>query len=162
MTNMKRTSLLCSMALFLAIGIVGLTHSQEGSAQERAGGGLDVPEWDQAAVTKRAIELELTLREASQRGIKASPQQTALQQRDRNAAQSVIKRAHERSEDYAKKMRAGWNRDESETYFRGVVEAVESIWATAGDAVPDENATALIARLRRLLDELEVSYAAGQ
>ena len=115
-------------------------------------------DWDQAAVTSLANELELTLQVAEKQSMNAPPQQTVLQQRDRDAAQAVIHRAREASEVYARRMRSGWDREDSEAYFRAVLEEVGHIWETAGDAVPAESAKPLIDRLRSLTEELRVWY----
>ena len=123
--------------------------------------GQDLGEgWDDGVATKLATDLERTLRDAYERSLKAPPQQTVLQQRQRDAAQGVIRRARDRSEDYARKMRAGWTREASEPYFRIVADEVAQIWDTAGDAEPAESAKPLIDRLRKILDELRALYDA--
>lgn len=145
----------CLLTLLVAFSLTGLATSEdnnEDSNTEKA--------WDQAAVTKLANELEQTLREAYEQSLKAPPQQTALQQRERDAAQGVIRRARDLGVDYARKMRAGWDRGASEPYFRAVVDEVEYVWTTAGDAVPAESAKPRIDRLQRILDELRALYDA--
>lgn len=118
------------------------------------------PSWDQAAATKLATELEQTLREAYEKSLKAPPQQTALQQRERDAAQGVIRRARDLGESYARRMRAGWDRGASEPYFRAVAEEVEYVWTTAGSAVVAKAAQPRVDRLQRILDELRALYDA--
>lgn len=114
--------------------------------------------WDAAAVTKLAGTLEETLEEIYARSQDAPVQQTALQQRERDAAQGQIRRARDLGVDYAHRIRTGWTRDESDPYFRSVVEAVDEIWETAGDAVPQESAKPLIERLRTILADLQARY----
>lgn len=116
--------------------------------------------WDQAAATKLATELEQTLQKSYESSLKAPPQQTALQQRERDAAQGGIRRARDLGEEYARKMRAGWDRGASEPYFRVVAEEMENVWTTAGRAEPAESARPRIDRLRRILDELRALYDA--
>jgi hypothetical protein len=123
--------------------------------------GQDVGEgWEDGVATKLATDLEQTLREAYERSLKAPPQQTAFQQRQRDAAQGVIRRARDLGEDYARKMRGGWTREASEPYFRIVAAEVANIWDTAGDAEPAESAKPLIDRLQEILDELRALYDA--
>jgi hypothetical protein len=114
--------------------------------------------WDAATVTKLADELENILRDAYQFSLKAPPQETAFQQRERDAAQGVIRSSRDLSEDYARRIRAGWTRGESEPYFRRVAEEVDQIWETAGNAVPAESAAPLLERLQRTLDALSALY----
>ncbi len=116
--------------------------------------------WDDGVVTKLATDLEETLQDGYKQSLKAPPQQTVVQQRRRDAAQGVIRRARDLSEDYARKMRAGWTREASEPYFRAVFGEVAHIWDTAGDAAPAESAKPLIDRLQKILQELRTRYDA--
>ena len=117
--------------------------------------------WDDGAVTQLATDLEKTLQDGYKQSLKAPLQQTVLQQRRRDAAQGVIRRARDLSEDYARKMRAGWSREASEPSFRAVFEEVAHIWDTAGDAAPAESAKPLIDRLQKILEELRTRYDAA-
>jgi hypothetical protein len=118
-------------------------------------------DWDQAAATKLATDLEDTLQTVYGNSLKAPPQQTALQQRERDAAQGTIRRARDLSVDYARKMRAGSTREASEPHFRAVVDEVAYIFETAGDAVPAASAKPLIDQLHLILDELRARYDAA-
>ena len=95
----------CLLTLLVAFSLTGLATSEDNNEDSNTENA-----WDQAAVTKLAPELEQTLREAYEQSLKAPPQQTALQQRERDAAQGVIRRARDLAVDYARKMRAGWDR----------------------------------------------------
>jgi len=117
--------------------------------------------WDDEVATRLAIELEQTLDEAYERSLTAPPQRTALQQRERDAAQGIIRRARDLGQEYAGKMRAGLSRNATEAYFRNVVEVVDDIWDTSGDAVPAISAKPLIERLKRILEELQALYDAA-
>ncbi len=141
-------------AVFLMI--VTLVLSLAGTAIGEDAGEED--SWDQVAVTKLAKELEQILQEAQQRSSKAPPQQTVLQQRDLNAAKSVIRRAGDMSKDFARRLEAGWGREDSEPYFRAVNEEVELIFDTAGSAVPVESSEGMIDRLHAILDALQKWY----
>ncbi len=138
------------MASSVAFSFAAVANSQE------VGDG-----WDQEVATKLATDLEQTLRDAYEKSLKAPPQQTVLQQRGRDAAQGVIRRARDLSADYARKMRAGWSRQASEPHFRAVMDEVAHIWETGGDAVPAESAKPLIDRLQKILDELQARYDAA-
>jgi len=153
MSISKRNRLFVSIltASFVALFVVGAGASLEDAKIL----------WDNEVATKLAIDLEQTLDEAYERSLKAAPQRTAFQQRERDAAQGVIRRARDLSREYADKMRAGWSRNATEAYFRNVVEEVADIWDTSGDAVPAISAKPIIERLKRILDELQALYDAA-
>ena len=65
-----------------------------------------------------------------------------------------------RGEDYAQRMREGWDREASSPYFQAVAEEVERIWVTAGDAEPAESSKPAIERLQSLLAKLRAIYNA--
>lgn len=140
------------MVSLLVLSLAGSAGGEEEN-EEKA--------WDQAAVTKLAIELSQTLRESYAERSKAPPQQTAFQQRERDAALAVVRRARDLSEDYARQMRAGSTREDSDPLFRAVVDEVAHVWDTAGDAVPPESAKPRIDRLQRILEELRAWYDAA-
>ena len=119
-------------------------------------------QWDDAVVTKLAIDLEETLQAAYKSSLEAPPQRTALQQRERDAAQGAIRRSRDLSVDYARRMRAGSSPEASEPYFRAVVDEVAYIFETAGDAVPSNSAMPLIDRLHLILDQLQAQYDAAE
>lgn len=132
---------------FLSIGVAAAQHADDG--------------WDDTVATKLASDLEETLQDAYEASLKAPPQRTALQQRQRDAAQGVIRRARNLSADYARKMRAGWSRKASEPYFRAVAAEVAHIFDTSGDAEPAISAKPLIERLHLILDQLQARYDAA-
>jgi hypothetical protein len=126
-----------------------------------AGGSLAEGEpgsWDAEAVAKRADEIEAIFRETYELSLSPPPQQTALQQRQRDAAQGQIRRVRDLAADYAGRMRSGWSRSDSEPYFRLLVEGVEELWSTAGDAVPQAKAKALLDRANEIMNELQAYY----
>ena len=163
MSNLIKRPARPALLLFAALLIAGLAQA-DGHDEGRnpdPGVGTEVegePGWDQAAVTKIADELVMTLRGAIEVSKKAPAQRTAFQQRERDAALASIRGAAEASEGYAKRIRAGWDRDDSEVYFRAVTEEVNDMWETAGDAVPSDHAAPLLERLRDLMDELTALY----
>jgi hypothetical protein len=122
-------------------------------AQDEPGG------WDAELVTKRAVELEAIFRETYELSLSPPPQQTALQQRQRDAAQGEIRRVRDLAADYAGRMRSGWSRADSEPYVRLLVEGVNELWSTAGDAVPQAKAKALLDRANEIMNELQAHYA---
>lgn len=141
-------------AFFVAFLSIGVAAAQD------ADDGWD-DGWDDAVATKLATDLEETLQDAYETSLEAPPQPTALQQRQRDAAQGVIRRARNLSADYARKMRAGWSRKASEPYFRAVAEEVAHIFDTSGDAEPAISAKPLIERLHLILDQLQARYDAA-
>jgi hypothetical protein len=114
--------------------------------------------WDQAAVTQLAVELEQTLRDAYAKSAEAPPQTTVFQQRTRDAAVSVMRRARDLSTEYASKMRAGWDREASSVYFKAVADEYAFGWTTAQDAVTAPGVQPRIERLDQIIAELQAYY----
>lgn len=165
MYNSKRLRpLTFCLAIFFISGL--LDSAAMGQAQTQVDTGEDDQRstqnqaWDQSSITKLANELERTLGEAYERSLDAPRQPTALQQRERDAAQSIIRRARDLSQEYARRMRDGWDRESSEAYFRAVAGEVAHVWDTAGDAKLAKSSQPLIERLQRILDELRAAYDA--
>ena len=147
----RSTALSAFSAVLVAFLIVDVATAQDTAEQ-----------WDDAVVTKLAIDLEETLQAAYKSSLEAHPQRTALQQRERDAAQGAIRRSRDLSVDYARRMRAGSSPEASEPYFRAVVDEVAYIFETAGDAVPSNSARPLIDRLHLILDQLQGQYDAAE
>jgi hypothetical protein len=117
--------------------------------------------WNSAAVLKLANELESTIDSLYEFSLEAPPQETALQQRTRDATQGEIKNARDLCAAYAQHMRNGWTRAESEPTFRVVLASVVEIRKTGDDAKPAENAKPLIDRLETILDALRGRHDAA-
>lgn len=145
------TALSALLALLVAFLIVGVSAAQD----------TDDP-WDDAVAKRLATDLEETLQAVYKSSLDAPPQRTALQQRERDAAQGAIRRSRDLSVDYARRMRTDLSPEASEPYFRAVVDEVAYIFETAGDAVPSTSAEPLIARLRLILDQLQAQYDAAE
>ena len=146
---------ICIIAGFVFCG-PGMAQGPEGEAASET---AESPSWDQAKVIRLADEVEMRLLAALDARDAAPPQRTALQQRERDAAVAGMRRAADASTEYAKRIRAGWGRGDSEVYFRAVAENFSEILKTAGDAVPSERVGPLIDRVQHLLDELSAMYA---
>jgi hypothetical protein len=146
-TIAKLTALSAFSAVLVAFLIVDVAAAQDTDDQ-----------WDDVVVKKLATDLEETLQAAYKSSLKAPPQRTALQQRERDAAQGAIRRSRDLSVDYARRMRAGSSPVASEPYFQAVVDEVAYIFETAGDAVPSKSAEPLIDRLHLILDQLQAQY----
>ncbi len=143
-------SWLALLSTSVAMGEDQTSNDNRGNGQEKT--------WDQSDVTKLAIELEQTLQEAYEGSLNAPRQRTAIQQRERDAAQGVIRRARDLGQEYAQRMRDGWDRESSDPYFRAVAEGVAQIWQTAGDAKPAARSRPTIERLQGLLEMLRSAY----
>lgn len=146
-TIAKLTALSAFSAVLFAFLVVNVATAQD--ADER---------WDDVVVKKLATDLEETLQAAYKSSLEAPPQRTALQQRERDAAQGAIRRSRDLSVDYARRIRADSSPLASEPYFRAVVDEVAYIFETAGDAVPSKRAQPLIDRLHLILDQLQAQY----
>jgi hypothetical protein len=156
---MRRQPLAFSLVILLVTALVAGSALGEDPTQN-ATQATQEEAWDQAKVTELAIELQQTLEEAYERSLSAPPQRTALQQRERDAAQGVIRRARDLSQEYARRMQEGWDRETSNPYFRAVAGEVAHIWDTAGEAKPAESSKPTVERLQRVLDELRTAYDA--
>jgi len=123
-----------ALALVLALGAPG--------SQARAEG----PAWRQQEVLGLARKLDVVLGEVVAAAREETPQDTALQQRTRDAAVSRFDRVRQAADALVAKLEAGWDRDASEAYFRNLRDVFRETGQVAGDAVPREN-------VRQKLDE---------
>lgn len=115
--------------------------------------------WDSAAATKLAIELSDTFERGLEASKTAPPQDTAFQQRQREAAQGALRRAREASANFAEQMQAGADKFESERLFQGVVSTVAEMRETAGDAEPTDEGKRILKRVDEIFRELRALYA---
>lgn len=122
--------------------------------------GTPPPTWDPAMAKRLSAELVSVLEKARLRGADAAPQQTVLQQRQRDAAEGSIRRMLEAAQAFDQRMRDGADRAESEVYYRALVEQVRTTLATAGDAVPAPGVQPLLDRMDEILEKLRRMYAA--
>lgn len=114
--------------------------------------------WNADEVLAIAAELDRSIGEVLREAPKAGPQDTAFQQRTRDAAVTQMKRAKEASASFLSKLQLGWDRDETEPHFRYLSGALKDVRETAGDAEAQPNTEALIARIFALRFELEKRY----
>jgi hypothetical protein len=114
--------------------------------------------WDQSAVTRLAAELHATLGEGLALSSQAPPQETAFQQRTRDAAVKRLQRAHEIAGEYAEKLRAGWSREDSGFFFNQLRASIADARETAGDAVPAARTARLLERIDELVREIGAHY----
>ncbi len=120
--------------------------------------GAQALEWDAEEVLTLATELDHGIGALLREAPKAAPQDTAFQQRTRDAAVTQMKRAKEASASFLSKLRLGWDRDETEPHFRYLSGALKDVRETAGDAEAQPNTEQLIARIFALRFELEKRY----
>ncbi len=114
--------------------------------------------WDAAAVLEHAEALHTEIGAVLALVPDAPAQETAMQQRTRNAAVVLMKRAHELSDEYVRRLRSGWDRDESQPFFEQVREEVREARRSAGDAVPTEQVAPHLEQIDRLLEQLSSVY----
>ena len=69
-----------------------------------------------------------------------------------------MKQAHELSREYARRIRDGWSRDDSEPFFNQLRRTTRRARETARDAVPDPTVAPHLDRMDTLLLELSKLY----
>ena len=87
--------------------------------------------WDRDRSVVLAAQLEQTLGLALAAAETATRQDSAMQQRTRDAAVIEMRRVHEYSGHYASKLRGGWDRGESEPFFGQLSRATRQARETA-------------------------------
>jgi hypothetical protein len=115
--------------------------------------------WDGAEVTRLATELHATLGEGLALARVAPPQETAFQQRTRDAAVTEMKRAHEIAGEYSKRLRGGQSREDSENFFRQLRAIIADARQTADHAVPSAEIARLLERADQLVREIGGYYS---
>ncbi len=116
-------------------------------------------EWDSRRVIELAAQLEETIGLGLRAAETARQQETAIQQRTRDAAVAAMKRAHEVSGEFAVKIRGGWDREESEPFFNQLRLAMRRARGRARNAAPDPNVVPHLDRMDALMIELSKQYA---
>lgn len=116
------------------------------------------PAWNAEEVTALAVKLDAEIEKLLEMAPAAPPQETAFQQRTRDAAVEDTKRAREASRRLVEKLHLGWDRDETETHFQLVTTALREVRTTAGDAVPSFEARTILTRIEGLQRELAKRY----
>lgn len=114
--------------------------------------------WDGERAIALASELASTLDTLVATAETAAPQETAMQQRTRDAAVLEMKNARDLGREYATKIRGGWSRDDSEFFFSQLRRATRQARERARDAVPDPNVAPHLERMDTLLAELSALY----
>jgi hypothetical protein len=135
-----------------AILVAALVLAHTGPARAEA------PAWDQRQVTALAQQLVKVLGDIATAAREAPPQATAIQQRTRDAAISGIHRVRSAASDYLSKLRAGQDRDLTESRFRIVRDSFRDQLAVARDAVAGPKMDELLSKANGLLDELGQYY----
>jgi hypothetical protein len=122
------------------------------------------PEWDADRVIDLATELVEAVGAALLVAREAPGQETALQQRKRDAAVGEMQRVHGISREYLARLRERWSREgpeDSAYFFQQLRRSVEGARETAADAVPTARGGAALERVSELLDELARFYPAN-
>jgi hypothetical protein len=115
-------------------------------------------EWNQKEVIRVADQLVVALDEANAASREAPPPAGELQQRMRDATANSFDRSHKAAADLVAKLRAGWDREKTEVYFRNVRDAVASTQRVARDAEPTERLNQKLHEVSELLRQLARFY----
>ena len=123
-----------------------------------ASSSAEAPSWEAEKVLSLATELDFAIAKVLEIAPEVDPQETAFQQRTRDAAVVEMKHAKDASQRLAEKLRLGWSRGETEAYFHRLSVALRGVARTAGDAVAQEETQPLLSRIEQLRLELEKLY----
>jgi hypothetical protein len=145
MSTRTRGALLTALALIVAANASGAPPAGE-------------PKWDQKQVLALGEKLANALHDAEAAAREAPPQATALQQRKRDAAVSTFIQVRQAADAYLTKLRAGWDRDMTEAYFRNVRDGLRRALDSARDAVPSEKVGENLGKANQVLAELAHYY----
>ena len=145
MSRTTRCTLLVNFALIIAAA---------GSAAPPSG----APAWDSKQVLALGVKLSTALQDAETASREAPDQATALQQRKRDAALTSVKQIRQSADAYVSKLRAGWDADMTEAYFRAVRNGLRGMLQTGGDAVPSPEVQQSLDTANEAIGELERYY----
>ncbi len=114
--------------------------------------------WEAKEVLGLAVELDEAIATVLALAPEAPQQDTAFQQRTRDAAVVQMKRAQQASHRFVTKLRLGWSRGETESHWSVLSAALEGVGETAQDAVAMPNTRPYMERIEVLRFELEKRY----
>jgi hypothetical protein len=92
----------------------------------------------------------------------ATPQETAIHQRTRDAALGMMKDIRAMAVAYESRVKQSGTIMETEFFFQSLKSAVTATRATARDAVPDPRVAVNLDRLAELLEQLGAVYASAR
>ncbi len=115
-------------------------------------------EWDQDQVTELAAKLTEEFTDAKAAAAEAPRQDTALQQRTRDAAVAHFERVRTAAEDFLRKLRSGRGRDATVAYFEQVRLGLREVREIARDAVARERPRKHLTAADEILDQLSRYY----
>jgi len=116
------------------------------------------PAWSQKEVTGLAANLSRVLGDTAAAAREAPPQATVLQQRTRDDALRSFNRVREAADDYLAKLRKGWDRDLTESYFRALKRQFRDARGLARDAVPTKTVDEKLSEAEELIEKLSRFY----
>jgi hypothetical protein len=145
MSTRTRGVLSAALALIAAANAFGAPPASE-------------PKWNQKEVLALGEKLVTALHDAEAAAREAPPQATALQQRKRDAAVSTFLEVRQAADVYVTKLRAGWDGDRTEAYFRNVRDGLRRALDSARDAVPSEKVGENLGKANQALAELARYY----
>lgn len=88
----------------------------------------------------------------------ATPQDTAIRQRTRDAAVEMMKDVRAMAAAYERRVKQSQSIGNTEFFFDSIRSSVTAVRATARDAVPNPNVAVHLDRLDELLDQLAAIY----
>ncbi|MBW2267356.1 MAG: hypothetical protein JRH16_02175 [Deltaproteobacteria bacterium] len=116
-------------------------------------------EWDVKRALELAVELEDTLAQALEAAEAAPQQETAMQERTRDAAVVQMRYTHRTSRELVTKLRIGGERDATEPFLIQVESAYRNAIETARNAVPQAAVAPLLEKAESLILSLQKLYA---
>jgi hypothetical protein len=139
----------------------GKVHERQQLESEQKGSRLGAKETKQEKVLRLAHELKNLLDRGVATFESAEPQETALQQRQRDAAQGGLVRARDAASSLVEDLDAGGDVYSSDVYFRIVDGNIQDALQTAGDFEPSLEGARILARLEEILRKLKRIYDQG-
>jgi hypothetical protein len=142
----------------IRLGAILLCALAIGQARVASSAPKSEPKWNQQEVLGLAEQLVRALDEIAAAAREAPPQATVLQQRTRDDALNSIGPVREAANDYVAKLRKGWDRDLTETYFRNLKKQFIDTRKLARDAVPTEEVERKLREADGIFEELSRFY----
>lgn len=137
--------------LFPSAAVWGEHHEQEGQKEET-----------HEPTEEKVLHLAQELADLLERGVQlyqtAEPQDTVLQQRQRDAAKGALLRARDAALVFVKTLEGGGSVSGSDSYLQMVEENMRAALETAGNAEPSSEAARVLERLDEIVRELGRIY----
>jgi len=160
-SNLQRSGLGLLVVLFFLLLSSAVAWGDQHEKKEHKASPAHTKETKQEKVLRLAHEL----RDLLERGVttfeSAAPQETALQQRQRDAAKGGLLRARDAAISLVEDLDGGGDAYSSDVYFRVVDGNMQDALETAGDFEPSSEGAQILARLDEILRKLRRIYDQG-